>query len=382
MVRINNKPTIISWRMSMKKVFAIFLMSIVAASLSIAWKSSDDASDYQSKSFTVQKGGLLTVDVEPGAVRIESSSKDEVSVEAEGIDERHPDRLVMTQSGNNVTVKYRDSRHNVDRLVFNIKVPSEYNVDIQTSGGSIKQRDVLTGNFQAETKGGSIGIDHIIGKVDVETGGGSIKIEKVEGDVSMQTGGGSIETGLITGIVNAKTGGGSITLREAGGKVNASTGGGSVKVENAKEWIDISTGGGSVYVRGAKYGAKAKTGGGSVEMEDIIGLVDISTGGGSIKCDLTPGSIGKSTIRTGGGEIQLALPENAKAIVEATINLNHGWGKHHKKCTIHSDFKADTYEGDGESDEIHAVYTLNGGGQKITLETSNSDIEIRKTSAK
>jgi DUF4097 and DUF4098 domain-containing protein YvlB len=368
--------------MSMKKILVFLVMTLVMSSLSIAQNKSDEPSDYQSKSFTVQKGGLLTVDVEPGAVRIESSSKDEVFVEAEGIDERHPDRLIMTQSGNNVAVKYRDSRHNVDRLVFIIKVPSKYNVDIQTSGGGIKQRDVLTGDFQAETKGGSIEIDHIIGKVDVETGGGGIKIEKVEGDVKMQTGGGSIETGLITGILNAKTGGGSITLRETGGKVNASTGGGSVRVENAKEWIDISTGGGGVNVRGAKYGAKIKTGGGSIEMEDIVGLVDISTGGGSIKCELTPGSTGKSTIRTGGGEIQLALPENAKAIVEATINLNHGWGRHHKKCTIHSDFKADTYEGDGESDEIHAVYTLNGGGQKITLETSNSDIEIRKMSAK
>jgi hypothetical protein len=365
----------------MKKILLFLLMGFVVPSLLIAQKQSDDASDYQSKSFMVQQGGLLTVDVEPGAVRIESSSKDEVSVEAEGIDERHPDRLVMTQSGNNVTVKYRDSRHNVDRLVFTIKVPSKYNVNIQTSGGSVKQNDVLTGDFQAETKGGSIKIEHIIGRVDVETGGGSIKAEKVEGDASMQTGGGSIETGFITGILNAKTGGGSITLREVGGKVNASTGGGSVTVENAKEWIDISTGGGSVHVRGAKYGAKIKTGGGSIEMEDIVGLVDVSTGGGSIKCELTPGSTGNSTIRTGGGEIQLTLPGNAKAIVEATINLGHGWGRHHKKCTIHSDFKADTYKGDEESDEIHAVYTLNGGGQKITLETSDSDIEIRKMSA-
>jgi hypothetical protein len=366
----------------MKKFLVFLLMSLVVSSLSIAQKKSDDASDYQSKSFAVQKGGLLTVDVEPGAVRIESSSKDEVTVEAEGIDERHPDRLVMTQSGNNVTVKYRDSRHNVDRLVFTIKVPSQYNVDIQTSGGSVKQRDVLTGNFQAETKGGSIEIDHIIGKVDVETGGGSIKVEKIEGDAKMQTGGGSIEIGTVTGTLSARTGGGSITFRNAGGKVNASTGGGSVNVENAKEWIDISTGGGSVHVRGAKYGAKVRTGGGGIEMEDITGVVNASTGGGSISCELTPGEKGNSSITTGGGEIQLTLPENAKCIVEATINAGHGWGKHHKKYSIHSDFKADKYEGDQEGGEIHAMYSLNGGGPTITLETSESDIEITKMSAK
>ncbi|MGD0590840.1 MAG: DUF4097 family beta strand repeat-containing protein [Bacteroidota bacterium] len=366
----------------MKKVLVFLSMSIVMLSLSIAQKKSDDASDYQSKSFTVQKGGLLKVDVEPGAVRIESWLKDEVFVEAEGIDERHPDRLEMSQSGNNITVNYRDKRSHTDHLKFSIKVPSEFNIDVQTSGGSIKQKDVLTGDFKAGTGGGSIEIDHIIGKVEVETGGGSIKVEKVEGDAIMQTGGGSIETGLITGILSAKTGGGSITFRETGGKVEASTGGGRIDAENASAWIDLSTGGGSVYVRGAKYGAKIKTGGGSIEMEDIIGLVDVSTGGGSVKCELTPGNAGNSKIRTGGGEIQLALPEHAKAIVEATINLNHGWWRHHKKCTIHSDFKADTYEGDDESDEIHGVYTLNGGGPTITLETSNSDIEIRKMPSK
>ena len=366
----------------MKKILVFVLMSLVISSLSIAQKKSDGASDFQSKSFVVQKGGLLTVDVEPGAVRIEPWSKDEVFIEAEGIDERHPDRLVMMQSGKNVTIKYKDRWHNVDHLEFTIHVPSQYNVNIQTSGGSVKQNDVLTGDFQAETKGGSIMIEHIIGKVDVETGGGSIKAEKVEGDAKMRTGGGSIESKTITGTLSARTGGGSISLRETGGKVNASTGGGSIKTENASAWIDLSTGGGSVSVHGAKYGAKVKTGGGSVEMEEITGVVDVSTGGGSIKCELTPGSTGNSTIRTGGGEIELTLPENAKAIVEATINLNHGWGRHHKKCAIHSDFKADTYENKEDDDHIYAVYTLNSGGPTITLETSDSDIEIMKMSSK
>ncbi len=367
----------------MKKILVFLLMFLVILSLSISQKKSNDEPDFQTKTFTVQKGGLLEVDVEPGAVRIEPWSKDEVSIEAEGIDERHPDRLVMTQSGKNVAVKYRDSRHNVDHLEFIINIPSNYNVNIQTSGGSITLRDILTGDFTAETKGGGIKIDHIIGKVDLETGGGSIKVEKVEGDAEMKTGGGSIETGTITGILSARTGGGSITFRETGGKVNASTGGGSIKVENAKEWIDVSTGGGGVYIHGAKYGAKVKTGGGGIEMEDINGVVNVTTGGGSISCELTPGEKGNSTITTGGGEIELTLPENAKCIVEATINASHGWwGKRHKKCSIHSDFKADKYEGDQDSNEIRAVYSINGGGPIITLETSESDIEIKKMSAK
>jgi hypothetical protein len=374
-------PNIPLRRMSMKKISVVLLISLMAASLALAQKKSDDVSDYQSKSFTVQKGGLLDVDVEPGAVTIEPWSKEEVFVEAEGIDERHPDRLVMTQSGNNVMVKYRDSRHNVNHLVFNIKVPLMYNVTIQTSGGSVKQQDVLNGNFRVDTKGGSVKVDHIIGNVDVESGGGSIKTMKIEGDATMKTGGGSIETGMTTGTLLVSTGGGSISVHDASGKVDASTGGGSIKLENANAWIDLSTGGGSVVVRGAKYGAKVRTGGGSIDMEDVTGMVNVSTGGGSIKCELTPGTSGNSSIRTGGGEIELSLPENAKVTVEATINLEHGWGSRHKKCAIRSDFKADKYEDEKEGD-IYAVYKLNGGGPTIILETSNSDIEILKMSSR
>jgi hypothetical protein len=116
-------------------------------------------------------------------------------------------------------------------------------------------------------------------------------------------------------------------------------------------------------------------------MEDITGVVNVSTGGGSIRCELTPGMKGNSTITTGGGEIQLSLPENAKCIVEATIKHDGGWGRRHKKYSIHSDFKSDKYENDEDSGHIYAMYSLNGGGPTITLETSESDIEILKISS-
>jgi len=363
----------------MKKILWVILLSMGVSLISAAQEKSEKSSDYQSKSFVVQQGGQLRVDVEPGSVRIEPWSKNEVFIEAEGVDEDHPDRLRMNQSGNTVTVDYRSRWSHSDRIQFIINVPERFNVDIQTAGGSVKQRDKLIGDFKAETRGGSISIDHIVGQVDLQTGGGSIKTDKIEGDAILRTGGGSISNGLTTGTVKASTGGGSINLKGAGGKVDASTGGGSVKVENANAWIELSTGGGSVTVVGAKSGAKVRTGGGSISMEDITGVVQLSTGGGSIKCELSPGEKGNSSIRTGGGDIQLILPEKAKAIVEATIDQHRGWGWcRHKKCKIRSDFKAEVYEGDENSDEIHAVYTLNGGGPTITLETSASDIEIRK----
>jgi hypothetical protein len=117
-------------------------------------------------------------------------------------------------------------------------------------------------------------------------------------------------------------------------------------------------------------------------MEDITGVVHLSTGGGSIKCELNPGAKGNSSIKTGGGDIQLYLPESAKCIVEATIYHNDGWGRRHKKYAIHSDFKADKYENEEDGDRTSGTYTLNGGGPTITLETSSSDIDILKMSSR
>jgi hypothetical protein len=97
---------------------------------------------------------------------------------------------------------------------------------------------------------------------------------------------------------------------------------------------------------------------------------------------LAPDGNENSVIATGGGEIQLYLPHDTKAIVEATINLDGGWGKHHKKYTIHSDFKSEKLKNEEDSDRIYAMYTLNGGGPTITLQTSNSDIEILEMSYK
>ena len=98
-----------------------------------------------SKSFQVKKGGNLVVDVQPGAVEIEPWAKDEVFIQAENIDEKYPDRLQMSQSGNTITLKYRDRRWNTNDIRFTINVPVEFNANIKTSGGSVEQHDVHVG---------------------------------------------------------------------------------------------------------------------------------------------------------------------------------------------------------------------------------------------
>ena len=349
-----------------------------------------------SKSFQVTKGGNLEVDVEPGSVEIEPWAKDEVFIQAENIDERSPERLKMTQSGSTVTLKYRDRRGYNNDIRFTINVPVEFNAHIVTTGGHVEQRDNLKGSFSVETKGGNVTIDQIAGNVKIESGGGSIRGEKIDGDANIRTGGGSVTIKTTTGQAEVSSGGGSLrlekvgkglTMSTGGGSVNVGevaggadihTGGGSISVGKVMQTLKLATGGGSVDVKGASGDISVRTGGGSVTMENITGTLALKTGGGDISVELTPSGNGGSKIYSGGGDIRFSVPENSKVNIEATLNLKHGWGSSWKRYKITSDFKADKYDKDEDEESIVAAYTLNGGGNRIVLETTNGNIDIRK----
>ncbi len=382
----------------MKMLAALFLSASLITSPFAPNGGNQQDPENPSKSFQVTKGGTLEVDVDPGSVDIEPWDKNEVFIQAENIDPDSPDRLKMTQSGNTVTLRYRDRRMHDNDVRFTINVPVEFSAHIVTSGGNVSERDKLKGSFSVDTRGGSVRMDEIVGNVKVESGGGSIRGEMIDGDASIRTGGGSVTIKTTTGSADVSSGGGSLKLEQVGkelkmstggGSVNVgdvasgaviSTGGGSVKVGKVKQSLKLSTGGGGVEVQGASGDIRVSTGGGSVRMEEIVGTLSVKTGGGDVSVELTPDGKGGSKIYSGGGDIRFYIPETAKANIEATLNLSHSWGNMWKKYKITSDFKANKHEDDEEDESKFASYTLNGGGDKIELETTNGNIEIRKLS--
>ncbi len=382
----------------MKILAALFLTASLISPPTTFLTGSQQDPENPSKSFQVTKGGHLEVDVDPGSVDIEPWDKNEVFIQAENIDPDSPDRLKMTQSGNTVTLRYRDRRMHDNDVRFTINVPVEFNAHVVTSGGSISERDKLKGDFSVDTKGGSVRMDEIVGNVKVESGGGSIRGETIDGDASIRTGGGSVSIKTTTGNADVSSGGGSLKMEQVGKELTMSTGGGSVdvgdvtagadirtgggsvKVGKVKQSLKLSTGGGGVEVQGASGDIRVSTGGGSVRMEDIVGTLSLKTGGGDITVELTPDGKGGSSIYSGGGDIRFFIPGTAKASIEATLNLSHTWGGRSKKYRITSDFKADKYEEDEDGVSKFASYSLNGGGDKIELETTNGNIEVRKLS--
>jgi hypothetical protein len=233
------------------------------------------------KSFDVGDGGLLKLETNSGALRIDTHSASTVLVEIE-IDGKNEDKMKVSfdNSGNDVTII--GERENSSgfwgsssrlKVKYHITVPKNYNLDVDTAGGSIKISD-LVGKVDAHTSGGSISLGSIDGLVDINTSGGSINVDEVTGTIRAHTSGGSVTAKISkqpTGDSKLTTSGGSITVylapdiavdlsaRTSGGRVRSDFDvNGSIKKKSIKGTIN---GGGPELV--------LKTSGGSVRIKEL-----------------------------------------------------------------------------------------------------------------
>jgi hypothetical protein len=355
----------------------------------------DDGS--RTKSFNVSKGGTIEVTTSRGDIRISPWEKNEVYVTIEGLDDEDIDKVKMTQNGNTVRVSYRSRWYNGSGHVnFSISVPSQFNLDISTSGGDLEVKGGLTGKIDGSTSGGDIKLGNVFGgPVEVTTSGGDIKTGKIDGDGSLKTAGGDIQVGSVNGslsvntsggdidvetvtkTLDAKTAGGNINIGDVGGEARVSTSGGDIKVGKVSGKATLNTAGGDIDLKGASGNVNAKTSGGDVRLQNISGSINARTAGGEVEAELIPSGKGGSKLSSSGGDVRLFIDENSKATIEATIRLD-GWGMRGSRYVVKSEFQKESYETDEEADEIRAVYKLNGGGELIELNTSNSNIEIHK----
>ena len=367
------------------------VLSLVAATSVFAGRTTE------SKTFTVKKGGELIVDVDnAGAdIQVRVWNKNEVLVKVDGIRDHEVDDLEMEQQGNTITVEFYgddwDSRH----MRFIINVPSEFDLDLATSGGDITIDDKIVGRVEATTSGGDVEIDNVDGEVnlrtsggdisarnvkgdaDMQTAGGDIDVGDVEGELRAQTAGGDIEIGVVKGDMNARTAGGDIIAHDVGGDVSATTAGGDVRIGNASGEASLKTAGGDIELKSSNGEIVAKTAGGDLELEGLVGSVDGATAGGDIIVELTPEGGRGSSLETKGGDISFYIDSKAKVSIIAEIRIR-GDHRYHDPddYEIFSDFDGDTEDSSSKRKTLRVE--LNGGGPRITLDTVNGNIEIRK----
>jgi DUF4097 and DUF4098 domain-containing protein YvlB len=350
----------------------------------------------RTQSFSVNKGDTLQVEVESGDIWISGWEKNEVSIKVEGIADEDMESLQMRQSGNIVRVMFSDSHGWSGYVRFDIQVPNQFDMNLQTSGGDIRLQGNLTGKINGDTSGGDIRLGDIKGRVEMSTSGGDIVAGRVDGDAILQTSGGDIQVQSITSKVELSTSGGDIQVGNVGKSLDASTAGGDIIVGDVGGEADVSTAGGDIQVGKVSGSATmktaggdirldaatgvvmAKTAGGDLHLKNVSGSVQGETAGGDVEAELRPTGKGRSRLATAGGDVTLFIPENAKATIEARIRVRGHWKESKEEYAVSSDFKSTSYVTDDDMREIRATYVLGGGGEVISLETVNGNIYVRR----
>jgi hypothetical protein len=128
---------------------------------------------------------------------------------------------------------------------YEIRVPAETRLSINTSGGSIKVGGMRL-PAKLDTSGGSINVNDLVGDLDADTSGGSIDLKDIKGRVRVETSGGGIEAVSIDGPVHAQSSGGSIELQKVTGDIDAETSGGGIRIVDAGGRVRGDTSGGSM----------------------------------------------------------------------------------------------------------------------------------------
>ena len=386
--------------------------------------------------YTVDGTGTLNVDADFGSIRIESWPNDEVDVEVEkrrsGISEDgardafNDVSVGISQHDNDVSIRIDRDRYSGSNGVsvdIQVKVPESYSLDLKTSGGDIEIGD-LRGDVNARTSGGDVNVGTVTeallrvhtsggdvsvkgggretkvstsggdieirdarGTVDATTSGGDITIGGTSGEVTVKTSGGDIEIDRAAGNTEATTSGGDITIGHTTGDVKAKTSGGDITIKRVNGEVDVHTSGGDVTIDNAEGTLRAGTSGGDISIRNAAGAgVTAMTSGGDIAARLSPTASALEEewiLKSSGGELTIRIPEDLSATVEAEIHLERSWfGSDRGDYRIDSDFDLDEEVDDGRNRRtIRATGDINGGGNRIRLETSGGDIRIRKVTS-
>ena len=154
----------------------------------------------------------------------------------------------------------------------------------------------------------------------------------------------------------------------AGSDLDVHTRDGNLEVSGIKGMQKLRTGDGNADLRGVDGSVDLETGDGNLNVDGRFDMLSLHTGDGNIDATARGGSAMKSawTLRTGDGNIQLRLPDNFAADLDAHTGDGH----------VRSDFQVTTTVSNNRENNLRG--RINGGGQTLSLRTGDGGIDIRR----
>jgi len=260
------------------------------------------AEDY-AQSFNVANRAKVHVDTNDGSVTITTGDSHQVEFHVE----YHGYEL-----NKSLTI---ESHQQGDEVELNARIPHGWHFSLGTIRRlHIEVRIPKTADLEVNTGDGAIKANDLSGAIDLHSGDGSLTVNSLKGDVRLHTGDGSIEGNDLDGKCDAVSGDGRIRLAGRFDVLRAKSGDGSIGVV-------------------AGHGSKLDSG---------------------------------WSITSGDGSIEVALPSELRADIEASSGDGH----------ISSDIPI-TVQGIISKSRVNGK--MNGGGQALTIHTGDGSIHLKQT---
>ncbi|MEW6250501.1 MAG: DUF4097 family beta strand repeat-containing protein [Planctomycetota bacterium] len=179
------------------------------------------------------------------------------------------------------------------------------------------------------------------------TSNGSIRLEQLGGPIQARTSNGSVRIAGVSGPVEARTSNGSVRVAEVATAATLETSNGRIDAENIGSDLIGETSNGSIHATGVR-GAQCR----------------LTTSNGRIDLTAEPG-VSAIELRSSNGSIHAAVPRDLAADVR--LRTSNGRVRMNMPVTVVST---------GDLARSRLAGALNGGGGKLSAETSNGSITI------
>ncbi len=262
---------------------------------------------------------ISTIDIKGSFCKVEVNSHTSANIIFKGEIKSNKDRddikIQYEINGNTLEVWIDKPRSLSGSLggYLNFLVPSNTNINIKNSSGSIDVKNI----------GQSM--------ITLVASSGSIMTSNIKSSIKATTSSGSIKANNITGSVNAISSSGSHIIENIGENVNSSLSSGSIKISQVKGYVKSNSSSGSQYINGVESGLESSASSGSIKIENINGDIYSKTSSGSIKLNNINGALsltsssgsqygtgitlsGDSSFKSSSGSIKMELTNNAEEL--------------------------------------------------------------------
>jgi hypothetical protein len=350
------------------------------------------------REFNVGAGKRLDIDLKSGgSIEITGESTDTVSVAATIGGRNAADIQVdINQTAEGVEVRSRhvgpERRHYSTNVRLEIKVPSRFDVLIDTMGGAVTITNV-EGDIRGKTMGGALNLSNLKGELNLSTMGGNITLKQSNVNGKVSTMGGEVLVEDVTGDVKGSSMGGKVQYKNVTNSKGQSTGqevkitsmGGEINVDDAPAGADVTTMGGDIEIRSAARFVNAKTMGGDIHVGAVDGGIKATTMGGDVSVTMVgnPDEGQRDvTLTSMGGDITLTVPAGLSMDIYIEVARTRNSGK---TPEIVSDFPVQLRETEDWKTEYgtprkitYGTGQVGGGRNKITIKTINGDVHLKR----